>query len=750
MSPSAAGMQRTIQCRFFNNVVASDCSFFHREEHRKREKKNGSSCPFFSSTTTTAEPSKPPSRTQSQSKPPSKSQPQKPARSVSKSHKDFVLPTKTYDGELNSTSHDESDTPAALASSTKGKKKGRSISASRESRASSTAKTFRRKTRSHSQSRDGLRLGDVVEAEEDEEEKEKEPTRRSRRPTTIATSLMTTPGIPKSRSRSISRAKSKAVEEDVLDEEEEAEVVAMPAKTPSRSRLKAKVVRDEEEEAEEEVVELKKSTRGRPKAKAKPKSKVAPPEPEPEQLDFGRGLAVEEEQPAAKIKSKPVTARKPSRTKSKPPPPSPPQFEEEEIEIPAPIPASVKKAGVISSSIAPMRPKADTSKAPSPSSHPLPEISTRVQCIEVETKDRDVMIQKPVAVMEMDEMDAFALTSQSLTSPDQQQTVLAPLDIPKTGGKLKDVNDATNTGINELNSSERSETLKQAKKPAPVHIQSAVQVVTQPLSQASVQEKTKAKGEVLEKDKERKSSIMKVVEISTDEEGDDDGHDNDAMDFDLGLKSEKGRGKVQAEKKNISEGHTKGTEKTTVGTLPPTVSKSTSLNKPVVKEKQQTEAEVVQPAKATTGEKSPRPPTSPSLRFAEPAEDDIEMAEVEVELGSEADHLPHELTQQSETTTDVLPKTPPRRRPSSTKPQLQHQSETLTGPTHPTLTFPALSKLPFTPLENLTDAELDMTVEEWIRYQMGVEFDKFRRDGERELQRWMGRAREARAIIEAL
>ncbi|KAJ3538779.1 hypothetical protein NMY22_g5017 [Coprinellus aureogranulatus] len=64
--------------------------------------------------------------------------------------------------------------------------------------------------------------------------------------------------------------------------------------------------------------------------------------------------------------------------------------------------------------------------------------------------------------------------------------------------------------------------------------------------------------------------------------------------------------------------------------------------------------------------------------------------------------------------------------------------------------FPPLSKLPFVPINELTEAELDMTVEEWIRYQMEVEYDKFRRDGERELQRFRKRAEEARKIIEGL
>jgi len=66
------------------------------------------------------------------------------------------------------------------------------------------------------------------------------------------------------------------------------------------------------------------------------------------------------------------------------------------------------------------------------------------------------------------------------------------------------------------------------------------------------------------------------------------------------------------------------------------------------------------------------------------------------------------------------------------------------------LFIPALSKLPFIPITTLSEAELDMTVEDWIRYQMDAEFDKFRRDGERELQRFMKKAEEARKIIENL
>lgn len=66
------------------------------------------------------------------------------------------------------------------------------------------------------------------------------------------------------------------------------------------------------------------------------------------------------------------------------------------------------------------------------------------------------------------------------------------------------------------------------------------------------------------------------------------------------------------------------------------------------------------------------------------------------------------------------------------------------------LYLPPLSRLPFMPLQTLSEAELEMTVEEWIRYQIEVEQDRFKRDGERELERFKKRAEEVRNVIEGL
>ena len=98
---------------------------------------------------------------------------------------------------------------------------------------------------------------------------------------------------------------------------------------------------------------------------------------------------------------------------------------------------------------------------------------------------------------------------------------------------------------------------------------------------------------------------------------------------------------------------------------------------------------------------------------------------------------------------DTAPSTPQRSLPQ-TPPKKVITSPPKALPSTTVELIPALSKLPSIPLHTLTEAELDMTVEEWIRYQMDVEYDKFRRDGERELQRFRNQAEEVRKAIEGL
>ncbi|KAF9075885.1 hypothetical protein BDP27DRAFT_1314669 [Rhodocollybia butyracea] len=61
-----------------------------------------------------------------------------------------------------------------------------------------------------------------------------------------------------------------------------------------------------------------------------------------------------------------------------------------------------------------------------------------------------------------------------------------------------------------------------------------------------------------------------------------------------------------------------------------------------------------------------------------------------------------------------------------------------------------LSNELFVPTQDLSEAELSMTVEEWVRYHMQIEYVKFKEDGEREIAAFTRKAEQARKTIDAL
>ncbi|KAJ3743772.1 hypothetical protein DFH05DRAFT_1381371, partial [Lentinula detonsa] len=61
-----------------------------------------------------------------------------------------------------------------------------------------------------------------------------------------------------------------------------------------------------------------------------------------------------------------------------------------------------------------------------------------------------------------------------------------------------------------------------------------------------------------------------------------------------------------------------------------------------------------------------------------------------------------------------------------------------------------LSQELFVPTQELSETELNMTVEEWVRYHMQIEYDKFKEDGEREIDLFQKRAEQVRKTIGAL
>ncbi|KAG6812336.1 hypothetical protein H0H92_003323 [Tricholoma furcatifolium] len=215
------------------------------------------------------------------------------------------------------------------------------------------------------------------------------------------------------------------------------------------------------------------------------------------------------------------------------------------------------------------------------------------------------------------------------------------------------------------------------------------------------------KGRKLSKDavvlsgvKERKASILKVVEISTDEEGGDD----EQPDQDIpSHESSSMAGPSASQPREISaKVHQKTFEQPLADLSEPTPSHT-----------------AIPPQHSTAV---------------------MEALKEDSEITTEPEAEPLVETQAAEQVVDEAPppQTPPRTTASTAAPVLDP------------FPMPALSKVPFTRVQNLTDAELDMTVEEWIRYQMETEYDKFRRDGEREIGRFKKRAEEVRSVIEGL
>jgi hypothetical protein len=127
-------------------------------------------------------------------------------------------------------------------------------------------------------------------------------------------------------------------------------------------------------------------------------------------------------------------------------------------------------------------------------------------------------------------------------------------------------------------------------------------------------------------------------------------------------------------------------------------------------------------------------------------EDDVEMVEVEEEITRRGED------QRESPATPV--RIPPKALPDTKA--APNSGDVIPLPVSPnknTPTFrfvPPLSKEPFLNIESLSKAEMDMTVEEWIRYQMGMEYEKFMKDGERELASFKGKAEEVRRAIQAL
>ncbi|GLB41611.1 putative baculoviral inhibition of apoptosis protein repeat [Lyophyllum shimeji] len=772
------------------------------EEHRKRAHRAGFSCPMF---VLPEAQSKPPSRSQSQSqpKPASKSQPPKQSRTASTSkHKDMVLPMKTHDGD-----GDESDALPA-SSSRRSTARGRSAPS-----ASKGAKTPKRPTRSQSRSELKDVAEDDEGAEEDGEEQEEvtvpveragrgkkkstvaKQKARSRSKSTVRSAAelfddeedVDVVGKTASRSRSKAKAKEEVDDDDeepkVLkkstrgkvpsrvggrEEEEEVDMVLKKStrgKAPSRAEELEEEAQDEkvpkkstrgkalppatEDEDDEEAVEvLRKSTRGKPPSRvegprdpvarkaSKTRKTNAPPEPQPDpepEPEVDKEVEAEEKKPRqpSRSKAKAPVSRKPSRTRSKVAADLESTADDqdgEEAAEPAPPLIVEKKRMPSTSKPASAATKAKATPPPSKTQErvkaPSPETAAEQEAEGIGRDEEPVVEDDEMDTIDMPPASPFRQPAPTPEKNQQQQEKgrhvddrendeleLAPLVVPKRDAKPGSMPKAVEMDIDMEKVANGQAQAEAVKKPGKDRKPSSAQ------GKASQGKPTKEKSQAREKadasttGKVRKASSLRVVEISTDEEGggdDDGGAGTRPTAQDIPPMPEHGAPKAPSSKGKATE-----KARSQVYVEVPRLSKPSNLQPP-----------------ANRPQSPPPPSVDPS--------GDVEMASAEPEARAQ------EAADERVTLHDEpAPSTPPRPAPA---PTLNGNPE----PAHPTLPMPPLSKLPFTPLQNLTEAELDMTVEEWIRYQMEVEYDKFRRDGERELGRFKKRAEEVRAIIERL
>lgn len=634
----------------------------------------------------------PPSRSQS-TKPPSKAQAKPPSRSTSKSkQQETIVPTNTFDDE-----EDESDAveaPKVTKSTAKTPRKPRSTSSSTTKR--STAKTPKAKARNTSRS--GLR--DVAEDDEEEEvevEVEVPKTVKKKAP---------------SRSKSVAKA-------DVQNQDDDAQLpppatIKKKPRVRSKSTAKVQAVVDAEDDT---II-------GPPvtvKNKSKPQSKAV-------------GSEVDSETEVAE-------PRKPSRKPKKPAYESADELVEEDVPRKSSR-AKVNASAVPDSEAAPRkvsRKKAKSSVVP-------PVISVEPRKISRTNSKAKAPISEQENILETSEHEAPPKTKTTAKPKHKRTASKSKPNVPIAVSETESVDDEEKFAEvipNKSKSSGKSKATRPVEAmnavdedvftlpppPAPSDLATTAELPPlfipkrkTPATAPSKQPSQPLKAAPQAKPVSSPPKARKVVEISSDEDSDIDKskqgqqHSNNAP----RAESTKPQAFPQPQFKT-----------------PPRPPSRTHHKKSIV-------VETIQPSEEV----------QPSV-LEHTSDNDVCMGQIELDIDQHMDDVPTPSTPPRQTTqpvhsNDLLlsnDSQPIAKLPLA--PSIPLQNVPPVAPVQP-LFVPPLSKLPFTSMQNLTNAELDMTVEEWIRYQMDVEFDKFRRDGERELQQFRKKAEEARKIIEGL
>ncbi|KIM44445.1 hypothetical protein M413DRAFT_442427 [Hebeloma cylindrosporum] len=777
------------------------------EEHKKRANKSGYDCPFFAASPELGTSTKPPSKAQS-TKPPSKSQSRPPSRSTSRTkHQDSILPTKTFDGEGEDDS-DPSEVPNPGRSTAKTPRKPRATTTSRKS----SAKTPRNKTRSSSRS--GLKnVAEEDEDEEDPVDPPPTVKKKARsRSKSVARSevvdnteveeeIMETRKPSRSRSKKPAADSEAEVEEEVVRKSSRSKSKASVAvsvtedeapRKPSRTRTKAKVTESEQEDLPLVTPKPKqKRAASRPKSKApveplvvdsepepevltiapKPKQKrtvsrsksrapVEPsdvdsePEPEPEVVSVvpkqkhkrtaSRAKSKApmeaseiESEPEAEVLTaapKPKHKRAVSRSKCKAPVEPSEVDSEPEAEVLTVAPKAKPKRAVSKSKIkAPVEPseidpereeEAPPKKAASKTKTKIPPVEDLFND-DVAMDDYVPPPSSPPAVpshASTTELPPLFVPKRN-TKPPAQQRPAAEESIPVEKEKKKPGRPKTKPQPASRPQSAKTDDNEQSS------ITSVSTDTSGPLNPISINppQPPAKENKPMSKAKptashhpEMQVTKMKVVEISSDEE------ENVILESDRDMKTKAAplRGKENTQ--------TSSAKATPHHDVRPTSAQDKHEKKPTAIEAVQPQAVKPPPRQASERPVTPAPPPPP----APLADDDVNMDVAEDDAHPVIDdNVAYE-----------PPRTPVRSKGRVSPPKEIRIEKEATEPPF----VPALSKLPFIPITTLSEAELDMTVEDWIRYQMDAEFDKLRRDGERELQRFRKKAEDTRKIIESL
>lgn len=710
----------------------------NREEHHKRQVKSGNPCPFFADTPAAA-PSKPPSRATSKppvaSKPPSKSKPKSLARSQSRGR--TAPPTESEDvGE----SDDELVELAAKTPKTRAKSKSKQEP---EPEPEPPA-TFRRSTRVVSSSVRGSEDEGTVpapagvgrkkkkEAEIISAAKKERSRPVARNPTdeeNVEEAIpKKKPNVQKAsgsgRSKSIARA-VEAVESIEEEEEEEVPAPTKPkpkakAKGSGRSKSIARVVEavDSIAEEEEKEEEIPAPTKSKPKAKAKGK-KAAPSG----DYDTDSTAATNVAQKAPR-----TTRGKTAQSQSQDSDTFIPTKDDEDEDATItrkPIAGSKGKTPAKGRATSTKTPKTitrsrskknldqdeDEDEAGSPSPSVIPRSRSRAKVVEsIESEEVEIpvverKVSKSTRKVKGKLIPETEESEEVVEIPPTERTVSK--STRKVKGKLVLEEDEEETISVPV---QRTLSKSKARKPLPSSSSSSPPMISQAksIAIASQEEGRYASDSDIGTNKTKKGTKVNIVEISTDDEAEE-------------------RGNEAKDRKPIDP--------------PPTHKDPTPVPEPapepqVIPQTPPQAKPKPRPAKKTKKKKVVveivKPPPS--------EDDDVEMAEVEKNVMHDA--------------YTSRPSTPPRS--FSAAPKSKHgDKSTRIDPVSPVERTnipsppftPPLSLSPLQNLDTLTEAEMAMTVGDWIRYQTKLGYEKFKEDGERELRTFEERAEEVRRAI---